>query len=151
MAFFLRSMGTRNWKWQNNIHQAWNFIFEGTMPFPFCKEHCHWKLLKSMGKLLKGHHGQDQGLIFTELLGHKKSYKNKQNYAYQNKVTSQSTMWHELFVTGIKLVVAKQVFFKQYFLSSLKLGPAAMTFVSFQAGYVQVAHVTRNHQKPSAL
>ena len=53
-----------------------------------------------------------------------------QNYAYQNKVTSQNTMSQVQFVTGILLIFAKafkcQVEFSAYKLS-MKSGPDDMT------------------------
>ena len=53
------------------------------------------------------------GPNFTELLTSTK------NYAYQNKVTSQSTLSHVQFVTGNLLISAKQENIKQYFLLKL--------------------------------
>ena len=38
----------------------------------------------------------------------------QQHYSYQIKVTSQHTMSHVLFVTGILLISAKQDILKQY-------------------------------------
>ena len=38
------------------------------------------------------------------------------HYAYQNKVTSKTTMSHVQFVTGILLISAWQKYVKQYFM-----------------------------------
>ena len=56
--------------------------------------------------------------------------KGRPNFAYQNRVTCQTTASHVQSVTGILLIFAQQKIFKQHFfalISSMKQGPGKQT------------------------
>ena len=61
--------------------------------------------------ITKYHINQEQGPI-SKSCSSTKSSQAQSNFAYQNKVTSQATISHVQFLTGILLISAKQTIVK---------------------------------------
>ena len=58
---FSKGHPMRKLEFSTGAFQAWDFIFERARPFPFCKGHFHWKMLRSMANFWRGTKAKTRG------------------------------------------------------------------------------------------